>query len=162
MEKILISACLMGAPVRYDGQSKPSENPHLARWQAAGRLLAICPEIAGGFATPRPPAEIEPEASARDVLQGHARVLDSEGGNQTDGFLEGARATLASAQNAGCRHAILMDGSPSCGTGFIYDGRFNGTTKSGLGVTAELLRNHGIRVWSAAEIDALAAYLTDQ
>lgn len=162
MEKILISACLMGQPVRYDGAAKPVINPHLARWKLAGRLLAFCPEIAGGFTTPRLPAEIEPGASAIGVLQGDARILDSHGGDVTEGFLLGARATLATAQNAGCRHAILMDRSPSCGAGRIYDGHFSATLKSGVGVTALLLVNHGIRVWSEDAIDALAAVLANR
>ncbi|WP_406741240.1 2-thiouracil desulfurase family protein, partial [Bordetella pertussis] len=29
-----------------------------ARWQAERRVVAVCPEVAGGLPTPRPPAEI--------------------------------------------------------------------------------------------------------
>ncbi len=159
MDKILISACLMGDPVRYDGAAKPVANPHLARWLADGRLIPFCPEIAGGFAVPRPPAEIEADADAHDVLQGHARILGRNGNDVTTGFLHGAQAALTAAQNAGCQHAILMDGSPSCGTGFVYAGRFDGTQKPGMGITAALLTSHDITVWSEAEIDALAAHL---
>lgn len=155
MEKILISACLMGEPVRYDGAAKKLHNTHLVRWQAAGMLLPVCPEIAGGFATPRLPAEIEPEATAMDVLQGGARILDSQGNDVTDGFLQGARATLITAKNANCRHAILMDGSPSCGSGFVYDGRFTAKRRNGVGVTTALLVQNGIQVWSASQIDDL-------
>ncbi len=159
MDKILISACLMGDAVRYDGAAKPVTNAHLARWQADGCLIPFCPEIAGGFAVPRLPAEIEQDANAHSVLHGHARILDSNGGDVTAGFLHGAQAALTTAQAAGCLHAILMDGSPSCGTGFVYAGRFDGTQKPGIGVTAALLANHGITVWSEATIDALAALL---
>ncbi len=159
MDKILISACLMGDPVRYDGAAKPVANPHLARWLADDRLIPFCPEIAGGFAVPRLPAEIAPEADAQDVLRAHARVLDSDGNDVTTGFLHGAQAALTAAQTAGCQHAILMDGSPSCGTGFVYAGRFDSTRKPGMGVTAALLTDHGITVWPKAEIDALAAHL---
>ena len=159
MNKILISACLMGDPVRYDGAAKPVANPHLARWRDQGRLLVFCPEIAGGFPVPRLAAEIEPDADAHDVLQGHARILDRDGNDVTGGFLAGAQAALTAAQTAGCQHAILMDGSPSCGTGFIYSGRFDGTRKPGTGITAALLTGHGITVWSEAAIDALAAHL---
>lgn len=162
MDKILISACLMGDPVRYDGAAKPVTNPHLARWLADGHLIPFCPEIAGGFAVPRLPAEIAPDADAHDVLQGHAQILDSDGNDVTKGFLHGAQAALTAAQAAGCQHAILMEDSPSCGTGFVYAGRFDGTRKPGMGITAALLTDHGITVWSEAEIDALAAHLATQ
>ena len=159
MEKILISACLMGQPVRYDGAAKPSADPWLKRWQIEGRLIAFCPEVAGGFATPRRPAEIEPDASAAAVLRGAARVLDDRGRDVTQGFVDGAKAALKAAQTASCRHAILMDGSPSCAVSFIYDGRFGGRRIAGVGVTAALLSQHGITVWSQEHINDLAAHL---
>ncbi len=159
MDKILISACLTGDPVRYDGGAKTSANPHLARWQAEGRLIPYCPEVAGGLPTPRLPAEIEAGARAEQVLAGDARILDNAGGDVTSAFMVGARATLALAQQHSCRHAILTDGSPSCGTSYIYAGRFDGTHKAGTGVTAALLQGHGIRVWSEVQIDELAALL---
>ncbi len=159
MDKILISACLTGDPVRYDGGAKTSANPHLARWQAEGRLFPYCPEVAGGLPTPRLPAEIETGANAKQVLAGKARILDSAGGDVTRAFLDGARATLALAQQHGCRHAVLTDGSPSCGTSYIYTGRFDGSHKAGAGITAALLQSHDIRVWSEVQIDELAALL---
>lgn len=160
MEKILVSACLMNQPVRYDGAAEPSRNPHVSRWQAQGRIIAFCPEIAGGFSVPRLPAEIEPNADANDVLTGAARILDSGGGDVTRGFLAGAQRALQAAQTAGCRHAILMDGSPSCGSGFVYSGHFDGVKHAGMGVTAALLAQSGIRVWDQGRIDDLADALS--
>ncbi|WP_428540726.1 DUF523 domain-containing protein [Profundibacter sp.] len=159
MDKILISACLMGDPVRYDGRAKTSANPHLARWQAQGRLIPHCPEVAGGLPTPRLPAEIETGAISGQVLTGKARIYDSAGADVTRAFLEGAKATLAIALANGCRHAVLTDGSPSCGTSFIYAGHFDGRRTAGMGVTAALLQSHGIRVWNDTQIDELAALL---
>ena len=149
----------MGDPVRYDGAAKPSGNPHLLRWKNQGRLVGFCPEIAGGFAIPRLPAEIEPAATAHDVLAGQARILDRDGADVTRGFLDGAQAALKAAKLADCRHAILMDGSPSCGSGFVYSGRFDGETLDGLGVTAALFAKNSIQVWSEAQIDDLAKSL---
>lgn len=160
MDKILISSCLMGQPVRYDGAAKPVMNAHLARWQAAGQLIAFCPEIAGGFAVPRLPAEIEPDAQALDVLAGSARIRDSSGKDVTSAFLSGARAALSMALRAGCRHAILMDGSPSCGSRFVYSGHFDGVKRDGLGVTAAVLTQGGISVWHQGEIGDLAIALS--
>ena len=66
--KILMSACLMGLPVRYDGKPKTLLHEAVARWKAEGRLVSFCPELAGGFAVPRPPAEIAGALDGRDVL----------------------------------------------------------------------------------------------
>jgi uncharacterized protein YbbK (DUF523 family) len=163
MDKILISACLTGDPVRYDGGAKTSANPNLApnlaRWQAEGRLIPHCPEVAGGLPTPRLPAEIEVGANAEQVLTGAARIIDNAGRDVTRAFLDGAQATLALAQQHACRHAVLTDGSPSCGTSYIYAGQFDGRRTAGMGVTAALLQSHGIRVWNDTQIDELAALL---
>lgn len=160
MDRILISSCLMGQPVRYDGVGKLVVHSHLTAWKAEGRLIAFCPEIAGGFAVPRLPAEIEPNATAQDVLAGKARILDSDGTDVSAGFIAGAKATLSTAQKSGCNHAILTDGSPSCGSGFVYSGRFDGVRRSGLGVTAAALAQNGIRIWNQGEISALANTLS--
>ena len=55
--------------------------------------------------------------------------------------------------------ALLTDGSPSCGDSFIYDGTFKGRRIDGEGVTAALLRQHGITVFLQTEISSLAAAL---
>lgn len=153
--KILISACLLGQPVRYDGKGKPLVHPAIDRWRDEGRLVAICPELAGGMSAPRPPAEIEKGASGLDVLEGRARVLEVSGGDVTAEFIAGAEKALALAEANGCTHALLIDGSPSCGSIAIYDGSFSGIKHAGNGVTAALLERAGIAVFSPADIDQL-------
>ncbi|MGV2121643.1 DUF523 domain-containing protein [Agrobacterium vitis] len=160
IDKILISACLMGRPVRYDGKGKPLHHPAIARWQDEGRLVAFCPEQAGGLPTPRPPAEIEQGGNGEDVLQGRARVLEVTGGDVTAEFIAGGSKAVDVALEQGCRYALLIDGSPSCGSGFIYDGSFSGTRHPGFGVTAALLKQAGVAVFSDREIDALEAALS--
>ena len=157
--KILISACLLGRPVRYDGKGKPLNDPLIERWKAEGRLMAYCPEQAGGLPTPRPPAEIEGGMNGEDVLAGRARVLEVTGGDVTAEFVEGARKAAAFAREQGCDVALLIDGSPSCGSRFIYDGSFSGIRHAGFGVTAALMRQAGIEVFSDRELDKLGAYL---
>ncbi len=105
--KILISACLLGQAVRYDGKGKPLVHPAIDRWRDEGRLVAICPEMAGGMPVPRPPAEIENSASGLDVLEGRARVLEVTGGDVTAEFIAGAEKALALAKANGCTHALL-------------------------------------------------------
>jgi uncharacterized protein YbbK (DUF523 family) len=159
--KILISACLAGLPVRYNGSAKRLLHEAVDRWRAAGRLVTLCPELAGGFAVPRPPAEIENGLDGDDVLDGRARVLEISGGDVSAAYIEGARIALDVALAHGCRHALLIDGSPSCGSGFVYDGSFSGVRHVGKGVTAALLRRNGIAVYSDGQVDALARDLAE-
>ncbi|TRL39320.1 DUF523 domain-containing protein [Rhizobium straminoryzae] len=154
---ILISACLLGQPVRYDGRGKLLSHPALGRWQGEGRLVSFCPELAGGMAVPRPPAEIEAGGTGEDVLAGRARVLEVTGGDVTGVFLAGAEKALSFAREKECAYALLIDGSPSCGSLAIYDGSFSGVKHAGQGVTAALLMRAGIAVFSDREIEALAA-----
>ena len=101
MEKILISRCLLGHAVRYDGgASGPFDQ--LAAWQAEGRVVAICPEVAGGLPTPRPSAEI-PGGQGIDVWEGRAQVLTAAGEDFSAAFLDGARQALALVQ----RHMVF-------------------------------------------------------
>ncbi|MCB1397664.1 MAG: DUF523 domain-containing protein, partial [Rhodobacteraceae bacterium] len=140
----------------YDGRGKPLGDARLAAWQAQGRIVALCPEVAGRLPTPRPPAEIEPGATALDVLEGRARILTATGADVTAPFLAGARIALHTAQAQHCRFALLMDGSPSCGSLQVYSGHHDGTRQPGQGVTAALLVRHGITVFAPSQIDALA------
>ncbi|WP_075290004.1 DUF523 domain-containing protein [Pararhizobium arenae] len=160
--KILVSACLMGHAVRYDGKAKPLIHPALDRWREERRLVTICPEMSAGMPVPRPPAEIAQAANGNNVLEGRARVVEITGGDVTQGFVAAARNALDLAKETGCRYALLIDGSPSCGSGFIYDGSFSGNRQAGEGVTAALLRRHGIEVFSDRDVDALVKRLAGE
>lgn len=157
--RILVSACLLGQPVRYDGSAKTLPHPLLQHWQHNGWVVSLCPEMAGGMPTPRPAAEIATGFSGGDVVAGHAQVHDTSGADVTTAFLDGAQAALALAQQEGCTFALLIDGSPSCGSLMIYDGSFSGHKQAGEGVTAALLRQNGITVFAPADIEKLAASL---
>jgi uncharacterized protein YbbK (DUF523 family) len=159
--KILVSACLMGHAVRYDGKTKPLIHAALDRWREEGRLVTICPEMSAGMPVPRPPAEVEAGGTAEAVLIGKARVVEITGGDVTQEFVQAAENALHLAKEAGCRFALLIDGSPSCGSGFIYDGSFSGRKRDGQGVTAALLRRNGIEVFSDRTIDALVERLAE-
>lgn len=168
VEKVLVSACLLGSRVRYDGSLRLQGHPVLERWVAEGRAVPLCPEVAVGFATPRPPAEIVAspdgatgEADGAAVVAGRARVLEVTGRDVTDLYLQAGRVALDAARRHGCRFAVLTDGSPSCGASFIYDGSFSGGTKPGQGSTAALLAAHGVRVFPEAAIEELDALLRE-
>ena len=93
------------------------------------------------------------------MLSGNATVIDADGQDVTAIYLQGAQAALALASQQGCRYALLTDGSPSCGTSFIYDGSFTGRRHQADGATAALLRQHGIQVFSPEAICDLAALM---
>jgi uncharacterized protein YbbK (DUF523 family) len=157
VQKVLVSACLLGAKVRYHGGDARSEHPVLLRWQEEGRLVAVCPERDGGLPTPRPPAEIVGNAGGRGVLKTIALVRTRDAVDVTMAFVHGAEEALATARAHDIRVAVLKDGSPSCGTTFTYDGTFTGRRSAVPGVTAALLEKHGIRVFSDTQIDAADA-----
>ncbi|WP_287496659.1 DUF523 domain-containing protein [Pandoraea sp. CB10b_02] len=148
--RILVSGCLLGQPVRYDGRHAActSDAAILERWRAADLIVPICPEVAGGLPTPRAPAEISGASSGEAVWRSLARVTDSTGADVSAAFLEGAQRALALAQVHRIRIAVLKEGSPSCGSSTIYDGSFRARKIAGEGVTAAWLRRHGIEVFS--------------
>lgn len=135
---LLISACLLGLPCRYDGASKPQT------WAEAlakhHRLVPVCPEQLGGLPTPRHPSERRGE-----------RVVMDTGEDVTEQYRRGAEAVLRLCRLLDCEAAVLKERSPSCGHGKIYDGTFTGTLTDGDGVTAALLREHGIRVYGESQ-----------
>jgi uncharacterized protein YbbK (DUF523 family) len=158
--KVLVSACLLGERVRYNGADALCRSDVLERWAAEGRLVPFCPEVSGGLPVPRPAAEID-AGDGRAVLREAAPVRDGAGRDLTRFFLAGARGALHAALAQGARLAVLKDGSPSCGTETIYDGTFTGTRRPGPGVTAALLEENGIRVFSERQLDLADAWLRE-
>jgi uncharacterized protein YbbK (DUF523 family) len=157
---VLVSACLLGEKVRYNGAAASTNDAVLAKWLEEGRVVSFCPEVAGGLGVPRPAAEIL-DGDGDAVLATRALVMTREGTDLTTNFLAGAHNALAAAQSRGVRLAILKDGSPSCGSTWTYDGTFTGQRQHARGVTAALLERNGIRVFSDEQIAEAAAYLRE-
>ncbi len=158
MIKILISACLMGERVRYDGSAGAYQNIFLQKWQAEGRLLNFCPEVAGGLPVPRSRAEII-GGDGFSVVQGYAKVKTINGRDVTRFYLAGAQKALTAVDKHGIRLAVMKEKSPSCGSVFVHDGRFSGRLIKGRGVAAALLEKKGIRVFGESQIDEAMVYL---
>lgn len=161
MNKLLVSACLLGNPVRYDGKSKTQHHAGLARLVAQDRVIGFCPEVAGGLPIPRPAAEIQ-AGDGTAVIAGVARVTTGDGVDVTDYFLSGAQQALALCRQHDIRIAVLTESSPSCGSSCIYDGSFSRNAIPGSGVTAALLKQHGIRVFSQHQLDEALSWLQSQ
>ncbi|PFN76437.1 hypothetical protein COJ85_32760 [Bacillus sp. AFS076308] len=142
---ILVSSCLAGLEVRYNGSHCLDEKIHelIEKKQA----ITVCPELLGGLSTPREPAEII-GGNGGDVLDGKAKVVNQSGMDVTEQFVKGAYVTLRSAQELNATVVILKENSPSCGSSMIYNGEFKGEKIIGEGVTAALLRRNDIEVVS--------------
>ena len=158
MEIILVSACLLGEGVRYDGVAMEFDHQILKYWRINELVASICPEVAGGLPIPRPSSEIF-GGDGSQVLKGLKKVINVNGQDVTQYFLEGAQKTLLLARFHKIKLAILKEGSPSCGSSYIYDGSFSKTKKSGKGVSATLLEQNDIRVFNEREIHEAEKYL---
>ena len=137
--KILVSACLLGEPCRYDGKSKPNEAVILLKEKHT--LIPVCPEVLGGLKTPRIPAEVQGD-----------RVVRVDGYDVTKEYINGAKITLDIAKRECVEIAILKSKSPSCSNKQIYDGTFTRTLIDGKGITARLLEKNGIKVIDEQEL----------
>jgi uncharacterized protein YbbK (DUF523 family) len=158
MQKILVSACLLGEKVRYDGGH--SRVAALEQWQEQGRIISICPEVAGGLPIPRPAAEIE-SGDSDLVLRGRGFIRRRDGQDVADAFMDGAECALALCFEHHIRIAVLKEGSPSCGVNLVNSGDFSGTKIKGLGLTARLLSQHGVFVFSEKQLDQAARKLAE-
>lgn len=142
MAKIMVSNCLLGCDCRYKGDNCANEK--ILSLASAHTLIGVCPEQAGGLATPRAPAEIQGD-----------KLITNEGGDVTAQYMRGAQTALYLADLNRIDFAILKAKSPSCGKGLIYDGTFTGSLKSGNGVTAQLLLDNGYAVYNEDELEQL-------
>ena len=133
MDKLLVSACLLGTPCRYDGKSKAD-----ARVQAlVGKyeIVPVCPEQLGGLPTPRVPSE-----------RRGGCVVTADGRDVTEAYRRGAEAALALCQQNDCKAAVLKEKSPRT---------FSRRLTEGDGVTAELFKAHGIVVCGESDVEKL-------
>jgi uncharacterized protein YbbK (DUF523 family) len=140
----LISACLLGIKCAWDGQDiyKSDKAIELSNSEM---LMPVCPEQLGGLRTPRAPQEIQ-GATGEDVLDGKCKVLNINGEDVTQKFINGAEETLKIVKLLHIKEFIGKSRSPSCGCGQVYDGTFSRKLIDGDGVTTALLKGKGIIV----------------
>ncbi len=139
---VLVSSCLTGTNCRYKGDN--CKNERVLEFLKGNDVICVCPEVMGGLATPRPPAEIVGD-----------RIVNKEGIDVTEEYMKGARKTLEIAIQNHVDLCILKSKSPSCGLGRIYDGTFTGGMVDGDGVTAALLKKNGFKVMTETDLDKI-------
>ena len=142
MKTILVSRCLLGDACRYDGASCPF--PGIEALSRRYTVVPICPECDGGLPVPRPAGERRGD-----------RVVTKDGADLTASYRRGAEIALRKATETGARIALLKSRSPSCGVGRIHDGTFSGGMTDGDGITAELLKENGIEVYTENDLSKL-------
>jgi len=151
MVKVLVSSCLLGEPVRYNGSALSLTKSDRIWLKNNCDIVSFCPEISAGLPTPRSSAEIH-SGDGLSVLNRASMVIEKEGREVTDEFVSGAHLALKICQEKEIYYAILTEYSPSCGSSGIYDGSFEGRKKMGQGVTTALLVQHGIKVINQFDI----------
>lgn len=137
MEKVLVSACLIGNNCKYNGGN--NRNEKIIEYLKDKEVILVCPEVMGGMSTPRIKSEIVLDS---DKLT----VINEKGADVTSYFIRGAEIALRRAIANGVKVAILKEKSPSCGYKKIYDGKFNGTKVEGSGVFTRMLLNKDIKI----------------
>ncbi len=147
---ILISSCFL-LETRYDGkdQAKSEIKEFIKSLINEGHtVVPVCPEQLGGLTTPRVPAEIIGD-----------KVITKNGNDVTKEFKFGTKQVLKLNDLYKFDIAILKDGSPSCGSSYIYDGTFTKRKIDDTGMLAKELSELGIKVYSELQIGALKQYI---
>lgn len=147
-QPILVSACLLGLPTRYDGKTKRSQV--VMDYLERENLLAIpvCPEQLAGLSTPRDKTFFD-SGDGVGVLAGDGSVISVTGQLMNEAFCRGAKLVQEIARLTHCTRAILKERSPSCGVHQIYRGD---TRIQGAGVTSALLIKEGFEVISEEDL----------
>lgn len=143
-EKLLISACLVGENVKYNGKNNRIDISKLSKKY---ELISFCPEVEGGLPTPRPPSEI--------VSNNPLKIVNSFNEDVTHYFIKGAKKALDICKRLNIKKALLKENSPSCGKNFVYDGSFNKVLRGGQGVTASILSKNSIEIFNEFDLEKL-------
>ena len=97
--KLLVSACLLGVPCRFDGAARP--NAAVMALAKEHELIPICPECYGGLPIPRVPSERRGEG-----------VMAQSGADVTAQYRRGAAAALRLATLLGPRPPFSRSAAP--------------------------------------------------
>ena len=159
--KILVSSCLLGEDVKYDGgNNSVALNPKVSfslkelfmDILCENEIYSFCPEVSGGLPIPRVPAEIVKRDKPFIVQNQNAEDV-------TINFLLGAKKALDLCMEEGIKVALLKANSPSCGNIKTYDGTFSNTLIESDGLSAKLLKENGVMVFNEEELKELSKFI---
>jgi uncharacterized protein YbbK (DUF523 family) len=144
-QTLIISACLVGIPSRYDGKHQALPDTVIGKLKERFLLIPVCPEQLGGLSTPRLTSEIYKDG----------RVFNLEGEDVSSAFQTGAESACRIAELTGSRIACMKSNSPSCGNHKVYDGSFSYILVDAKGITVKEFEKKDIKVYNETEIDRL-------
>lgn len=140
MKKILVSACLLGHNVKYNG--KNNFNKFVDALKNKYEIIPICPEVDGGLSIPRIPSEIR-----------NNKVINQNNEDVTSFYLRGINRILDLIKNNKIEFIVLKEKSPACGVHFVYDGTFSHKLINGQGFLASHIAN--IPIYSENDIEKM-------
>ena len=159
--KILVSSCLLGEDVKYDGtNSSIALNPKFSfslnelfmDILCDNEIYSFCREVAGGLGVPRVPAEI--------VKRDKPFIVENQNAEDvTINFLLGAKKALDLCKEENIKVALMKANSPSCGNLKIYDGTFSNNLIDSQGLTVKLLKENEIEVFNENQLQELVKYI---
>lgn len=158
--RIGVSSCLLGAKCNFNGNDLLSDFVKNLEAHEQVEMVSFCPEDFT-FGSPRPNLRIV-NGDGFDVLDGKASVIDEHGKDITKEQIVGAEKFLHQLVKSQVKYAILMDGSPSCGSNVLLkeEGWPRGGFKRGVGVAAALLRRNEITVFSSFDELSISTFMS--
>ncbi len=128
-----IGACLIGQPVRYNGESKRS-NQHIQYFSDVVQLQPFCPEVGIGLGVPRKTLRLVGSAD-------QIRLVDSDTQQQDVTSPIRSYADRVFTNNPQLAGYILVKGSPSCGYERVkrYNDRGHPVASDARGIFADAL-----------------------
>lgn len=139
---ILVSACLLGDNVKYNG--KNNLIPNLDDKLKDFNIIKVCPEILANLGCPRDPIEIKSN-----------KVITSNNIDVTPNINLAISKILNLVKINNIKYAVLKESSPTCGVNTIYDGNFSHTKIKGSGMLTRTLIKNNVLVFNEFQIDEL-------
>ncbi|MEZ4293273.1 MAG: DUF523 domain-containing protein, partial [Myxococcota bacterium] len=135
--RVGVSACLLGAEVRFDGGHK--RDRYLTDVLDANVIwVPVCPEIEAGMGIPRPVVQL------RGGEEGDRLVVRGSGEDWTTRMEDWARPRVGELLGLGLDGFVLKKDSPSCGAHRVrvYDEHVkDGVRRTGVGLFARAVRD---------------------
>lgn len=141
MKSLLISSCLLGENVRYDGGNCEIAAELLSQIKNKFQIISLCPEVTAGFSTPRNPIELS-----------EGKIINAQGRDLTYMFDKALLKIDELVKEHNITLALMKESSPSCGVSNIYDGTFSGNIIDGSGIITSYLKNKNIKVFSENQL----------
>ena len=144
---VVVSACLLGAQCRYDGQSKGV--PALLPLLQGFAVVPVCPELLAGMGVPRPAIEWRSH-------DGKFAVVSEDGVDVTPRLRRSCVQIVESLRPLQPICAVLKERSPSCG---VHQTHLNGEVVAGQGMFTRRLEPHCSHLFSEEELELVREFL---